>query len=117
MLNGSDRYLVQSTTQAVCDDLCTCMKVTRSMQQHRPTVHELEVESKWMGAAALVQVIDTARQDVEGVVLAQGLDIDVARDLHDVALACTMFGYLPPMRAMSLCSLLHPRIAEMGCHW
>ena len=97
-------YNCQAHKVCVCDH----MQVTRSMQQHKPTVHELEVEGKWMGAPALVQVIDTARQDVEVAVLDQGLDTDVARDLHDVALACTMFGYLPPMRAMSICSLLHP---------
>ena len=78
------------------------------MERHRPTVLELTEEGKWVDASALVKVVDPAKQDVEVAIMTHGLGPDTARDLHDVALACTMFGYLPPMRPMSICSLLHP---------
>ena len=84
------------------------MQVTRSMHQHRPTVLELEQDGKWMGAAALLKVINTTKQDVEVAIMTDGMNPETARELHDVALACTMFGYLPPMRPISFCSLVHP---------
>ena len=78
------------------------------MHQHRPTVLELIGDGKWMDASSLVGVISTAKEDVEVIIHTHGLDLATARELHDVTLACMIFGYLPPMRPQSICSLLHP---------
>ena len=80
----------------------------KGMHHPRPTVLELTEAGKWMEAPALVQVTDSAKEDVVTAVMTTGMSPDNARDLHDVVMACTMFGHLPPMRPMCLCSILHP---------
>lgn len=84
------------------------MQVSRSLHQHKATVLELAEDGKWMDAPDLLRLIITAREDVEAAIMTDGLDCTSARELHDVAMASTMFGYLPPMRTGSICSLLHP---------
>ena len=74
----------------------------------RPSVTELIEEGKWMDAAELVQLITRAREDVEADIHIHGFEPSVCRDLHDVTLACTIFGYLPPIRLTCIWSLLHP---------
>ena len=70
--------------------VCSSMQVTRSMERHMPTV--IEITSGWI-FLPWSKVVDTAKQDVEGQSLTHGLGPATARDLHDVTLACTVFGY------------------------
>lgn len=50
--------------------------------KQRPTGVELEEEGKWIGAAALLKVIDTAEQEVDVDINAHGLNHEAPRDLH-----------------------------------
>ena len=61
-----------------------------------------------MHAADLVQLITKARAKVEATVSTYGHDPQSSRALHDVALASTIFGYLPPIRTACIWSMLHP---------
>ena len=78
------------------------------MQQHKPTVAELTEEGKWMDAAPLVQLISKARKDIVATVHTYVIGPTTARELQDVTLACTIFGYLPPVRLACIRTLLHP---------
>ncbi len=68
------------------------MQVTRALHKHKPTVFELEQAGRWMSAADLVQLITRASEDVEASILEAGFTPDTSRALHDVVLACTIFG-------------------------
>lgn len=85
------------------------MQVARALHRHKATVVELEEAGKWMSAADLVLLITTARDDVEASILEAGFNPDTCKALHDVVLACTIFGYLPPIRLACIWSLLHPQ--------
>lgn len=78
------------------------------MHHQRPSVGELIEQGRWMEAVDLVKLITTAREDVETDMMVHGMQPSVCRDLHDVTLAATIFGYLPPIRLMCIWSLLHP---------
>ena len=74
-----------------------CQAAVNAMDvwRHKATVVELEEAGKWMSAADLVLLITTARDDVEASILEAGFNPDTCKALHDVVLACTIFGYLP----------------------
>ena len=78
------------------------------MSRVRPTISELTAQGKWMTPEDLLKVVTSARQDVLDEIHDDGIYPDTARRLHDVTLACTIFGYLPPTRLACLSSLLHP---------
>lgn len=61
-----------------------------------------------MPAADLVKIITTAREAVEASMQAHGFTVANSKQLHDVALGCTCFGYLPPIRLVCIRTLVHP---------
>ena len=79
------------------------------MSRPKPKVAELLEQGKWMHAKDLVQVILAAKDKVLAAVKTQSLNPNTAKDLHDLALASTMFGYLPPTRLACLATLQHPQ--------
>ena len=78
------------------------------MPRHKWTVPELVQQGKWMDAPELVSLITTAKQDVLTLVGLEGITSSTVRLLHDLTLACCLFGYLPPIRLSCLSSLQHP---------
>ena len=79
------------------------------MARPKPKVADLVEQGKWMHAKDLVKVILAAKDKVLAAVKAHGLNPTTAKDLHDLALGCTMFGYLPPTRLACLATLQHPQ--------
>lgn len=57
-------------------------------------------------AKALLGVIDKQRQSVLGAIQQAGMSAKLARSLHDLLLASTVFGYLPPIRLSCIRSLM-----------
>ena len=51
-------------------------------------------------------VIDKQRQSVLGAIQQAGMSAKLARSLHDLLLASTVFGYLPPIRLSCIRSLM-----------
>ena len=66
-------------------------------------------------AKALVTVIYQKRLAVLAAIQDTGMTAALARALHDVALACTIFGYLPPIRISCVRGLVLPSYAGK-CH-
>ena len=66
-------------------------------------------------AKALVTVIHKKRLAVLAAIQETGMTAALARALHDVALACTIFGYLPPIRISCVRGLVLPSYAGK-CH-
>ena len=62
----------------------------------------------WMTAADLVKLTMAAKQQAQQVYEEQGATVAACRQLHDAALGCTLFGYLPPVRLSCIRSLAHP---------
>ena len=91
-----------------CSSIEVALQVTKSLFRVKPSISELAAKGKWMTPGDLLEVITGARQDVLDEILDDGINPHTARLLHDVTLACTIFGYLPPTRLACLSSLLHP---------
>lgn len=62
----------------------------------------------WMSATDLLQLFMAAKQQAEQVYEKEGASLAACRQLHDAALSCTMFGYLPPMRLTCIRTMTHP---------
>lgn len=63
---------------------------------------------KWMSAADMVRLNMAAKQQAEQAYVDQGASLAACRQLHDAALGCTLFGYLPPVRLSCIRSMTHP---------
>lgn len=70
----------------------------------------------WMSAADLVQLNMAAKQQAEQAYLDQGASLTACRQLHDAALSCTLFGYLPPVRLSCIRSMTHPSYSGPCLH-
>lgn len=64
--------------------------------------------SSWMSAADMVKINMTAKQQAEQAYEDQGASLNACRQLHDAALSCTLFGYLPPVRLSCIRTMTHP---------
>lgn len=62
----------------------------------------------WMSSADMVKLNMAAKQQAEQAYLDQGASLAACRQLHDAALSCTMFGYLPPVRLSCIRTMTHP---------
>lgn len=59
-------------------------------------------------AEALLKVIHHHQEQVLAAIQSTGMTSSLARSLHDLALASTVFGHLPPIRLLCIRSLMHP---------
>ena len=59
-------------------------------------------------AASLVAAIQHHKQRVMETYAQEGMSAKLARSLHDLALLCTIFGHLPPLRLSCIRSLMVP---------
>ena len=73
----------------------------------RDLVSNAQADS-WMSAAGVVKLNMAAKQQAEQAYVDQGASLAACRQLHDAALGCTMFGYLPPVRLSCIRSMTHP---------
>ena len=71
---------------------------------------------KWMSAADMVKLNMTAKQQAEQAYVDQGASLAACRQLHDAALSCTLFGYLPPVRLSCIRSMTHPSYSGPCLH-
>ena len=62
----------------------------------------------WMSASDLLKLTMAAKQHAEQQYHRLGATAATSRQLHDAALACMMFGYMPPLRLACLRTLTHP---------
>ena len=92
-----------------------------TIQPKRKDREQLEEQNQWLGAGELVKAIDDARKDVMQEctdLLASGAEqfsTQLCRQVHDVALAVMLFGYLPPVRISCIVSLTTPEEACTLC--
>ena len=70
----------------------------------------------WMSAADVVKLNMAAKQQAEQAYVDQGASLAACRQLHDAALGCTMFGYLPPVRLSCIRSMTHPSYSGPCLH-
>ena len=59
-------------------------------------------------ASSLVAAIHKLQQHVLQLHAREGMSAKLARSLHDLALACTIFGHLPPLRLSCIRTLMVP---------
>lgn len=86
-------------------------KLLSTFPSSKRKIQDLQSQGKWSSARSLVMLFASKKSEVEtafqGVV---NLTCEQARKLHDVCLACVMFGWLPCPRSMcirTLCSTEH----------
>ena len=85
-------------------------QVRRAYPSVKRSVNDMVQRGTWADAADIVVVLCKAKVSIEAEVSHLGrLSIDQARRLHDVALACAMFGFLPPPRSACIRTLSTPR--------
>ena len=79
----------------------------------------LEEAGRWIAAKDLLHLIENATQEAVAAWESQPLTVELARRLHDVILASTVFGHLPPLRLSCIRSLRHflytGKCAESAC--
>ena len=76
----------------------------------RKCITELKEQGAWVDAEQVVRSVDAVRVSTSGrlqavVQAGQPVTATLARLVHDVLLACMLFGYLPPLRVSCLVSL------------
>ena len=64
--------------------------------------------ASWMSAADMVKLNMAAKKKAEQAYQDQGASFAACRQLHDAALSCTLFGYLPPVRLSCIRTMTHP---------
>ena len=75
----------------------------------RKNVAELKQQGKWQDAAELLGLLVQQKASAECLYSGQGVLLPAgARQLHDVALMCMMFGWLPPPRSSCIRTLCPP---------
>lgn len=86
-----------------------CPQVKKAWPSKKRNVGELRAAGKWADARAILVVLVQKKAEAEAAFSSQAsLSHEQARLLHDVALACTMFGWLPPPRAACVRTLCTP---------
>lgn len=85
-----------------------CLQLSQTQPKPQRTIASLEAEGKWLSAKQLVKLIDGAKDDaVRAMQQSEDVTVPLSRQLHDAMLACTVFGYLPPLRLSCIRSLKH----------
>ena len=104
LIGSADLHLTcMHTTETDC-----CVQLRRSQRKPQKTVDSLEADGKWIDAAVLLQLIEDAKNEaVQALQQSDTVTVDLSRQLHDALLACTVFGYIPPLRLACIRSLLH----------
>ena len=87
------------------------MQVGRAMPKPKPKTAE-----HFPSAAQLVSAIHQHQQQVMARISKEGMSCKLARSLHDLALLCTVFGHLPPIRVSCIRSLMVPAYAGSCCN-
>ena len=92
----------------------------------RKNVQEMTAAGTWISAGQLLHAIMQGKQLAESSASRPPITSYVARDIHDAALSCCIFGYLPPPRLTCLrtCTIpsytgrcLHPDCKDpSSCH-
>lgn len=90
-------------------------QLSTMLPKPRMDVGELQADNKWAEAEEIVARFDTVRQHALSAVPEddQGCTVAEARLLHDASLSNLMFGYMAPLRLVSLRTLQLP--ASIGC--
>ena len=90
------------------------MQVRAAHPPPRKSIAELTAQGRWMAPRDLIGVLDMVKQNAEEKRNLQGWNLTTARLMHDAALVCCMFGYMPPIRLSCLRTLLCPGY-QGGC--
>lgn len=103
-----------------CSQPCTCnrsehqlildvsLQLARVVPKVVHTIEQLVDMGKWLPAHDLLVVILQCKQAAELRLLQSGYTLPSSWQLHDALLACTIFGFLPPIRLSCIRTLLHP---------
>lgn len=102
----------QTTHQHINKQVTWLSNMNSQLQHAMPRV---EPEISLPAAHEVIRHIEALRLNAIQARPAQGQSwsLEAARLFHDGALACLMFGYLPPVRLLCLRTLQHPDVA--GC--
>lgn len=88
-----------------------CRQVLHAWPSPKRRVEQLKMEGRWADAGSIVALLLQKKGSLDrSLQHASSLTHAQARDLHDVCLACTLFGWLPPVRAAcvrTLCAVSH----------
>ena len=90
------------------------MQVRAAHPIPKKSMAELTAQGRWMAPKDLVRVLDLVKRNAEEKLILQGWNLNTARLMHDAALVCCMFGYMPPIRLSCLRTLLCPEYLG-GC--
>ena len=100
------------------------LQLSRALPRLVKTVEELRDAGKFINAPELLGVIGEYKQAAVQHMQEAGCTLPASWQLHDALLACTIFGYLPPIRLACIRSLLHlsykgpcphPDCTQEGC--
>ena len=85
-------------------------QIRKAWPSPKRNVIDMTAAGTWASAAAIVRVLVEHKTQIEQEMgQTESLTYDEARRLHDIALACCMFGWLPPPRASTLRTLCSTR--------
>ena len=87
---------------------CWLLQLSRALPRIHRTVEGQTELNKWITAAALLPAVVKVKTAAQEKVQQLGHTLSTSRQLHDALLACTIFGFLPPLRLACIRSLLHP---------
>ena len=84
------------------------LQLSRALPKVLKTIEELEQSNKWIEAGQLLQTITKYKEAAEQQLQKAGYTLPSSWQLHHALLACTIFGYMPPIRLACIRGLLHP---------
>ena len=85
-------------------------QVRRAWPSPKRNVVDMVQAGTWADAATIVSILVQQKSEVEAAFChLETLSLEQARRLHDVALACCMFGWLPPPRSSTIRTLCNTR--------
>ena len=87
-----------------------CSQVRQAWPSQKRNVSQLLAAGKWAHAPQLIKLFEEKRSEaMHAFQHLPTLSMDQARSLHDVAMACLMFGWIPPPRCSCVRTLCPPR--------
>ena len=86
-----------------------CTQVRQAWPSQKRNVSQLRATGKWVDAPVLLELLVGKMTEVmQTFTDLPSLSVEQARFLHDVAMACTMFGWIPPPRCSCVRTLCPP---------